>query len=249
MDDIADRPDLLQRQKPQLSRSERLTVLLNTWREELQHCYAGTPHHPISQALADTVRRFPIAQAHLAGIIDGVEMDLSRSRYHTFAELYDYCYHVASLVGLVCIEIFGYRNPTAREYAINLGVAFQLTNILRDVGEDARRNRIYLPTEDLLCFSYPEQDLYAGTYNDAFVRLMAFEGQRAKEYYARAIANLAAEDRRSLAAAEAMRLIYSRLLEKLEAQHFRVFATRVSLTTPGKVVLALTAWLRGWFSL
>jgi phytoene synthase len=175
-------------------------------------------------------------------------MDLSRTRYQTFAELYDYCYHVASLVGLVCIEIFGYRNPSAREYAINLGVAFQLTNILRDIGEDVRRDRIYLPADDLLRFSYTEQDLRSGQYNGAFVRLMAFEGQRAKEYYARAVTYLAPEDRRSLAAAEAMRLIYSRLLEKLETRHFQVFQTRVALTTPGKIALALTAWVRGWLA-
>jgi 15-cis-phytoene synthase len=246
MDDIADQPDKFLLSNQQLSRKERLAILLNTWREELQHCYAGEPRHPISKALSDTVKHFPIAQEHLAGIIDGVEMDLHRSRYRTFEELYDYCYHVASLVGLVCIEIFGYRNPSARSYAINLGIALQLTNILRDVGEDVRRDRIYLPTEDLRRFSYTEQDLHAGIYNETFIRLMMFEGQRAKEYYTQAVANLAVEDRRSLVAAEAMRLIYGRLLEKLETRKFQVFKTRVSLTTPGKIVLALTAWVRGW---
>jgi 15-cis-phytoene synthase len=246
MDDIADQVEAsTSSQEQPLSRKERLTLLLNTWREELQNCYAGTAHHPISCALADAVRRFPIDREHLAGIIDGVEMDLHRNRYASFDELYTYCYHVASLVGLVCIEIFGYRNPSARDYAVNLGIAFQLTNILRDVGEDAQRDRIYLPNEDLVRFGYREEELRGGVYNDTFVRLMAFEGSRAEEFYKKAVSYLATEDRRTLVAAEAMRLIYGRLLEKLKAKRFQVFGSRVSLTTPGKIGLALTAWIRG----
>lgn len=249
MDDIADQPELLPAQGQPLDRKARLSLLLNTWRDELQHCYSGTPRHPISLALADAMQRFPIAREHLAGIIDGVEMDLYRNRYQTFEELYDYCYHVASLVGLVCIEIFGYRSPSARNYAINLGIAFQLTNILRDVGEDGRRDRIYLPTEDLVRFAYTEQELRAEMYNSAFVQLMSFEGGRAREFYQKAVHSLASEDRRSLMAAEAMRFIYGRLLEKLEAKRYRVFGDRIALSTPGKIVLALSAWVRGWASL
>jgi phytoene synthase len=249
MDDIADQPELSSPQGQSLDRKTRLLLLLNTWRDELQHCYAGTPRHPISIALADAVQHFPIAREHLSGIIDGVEMDLHRNRYQTFEELYDYCYHVASLVGLVCIELFGYRNPSAREYAINLGVAFQLTNILRDVGEDGRRDRIYLPLEDLAHFSYSEQELRAEVYNSAFVRLMSFEGTRAREFYKKAATHLAIEDRRSLVAAEAMRLIYGRLLEKLETKQYRVFGSRIALSTPGKIGLALSAWVRGWIPL
>lgn len=245
LDDIADQPEMATRHKQANNQKEKLATLLQTWREELRNCYEGSPCHPISQALADVVRRFSIRQEHLAGIIDGVEMDLCRTRYHTFAELYDYCYHVASLVGLVCIEIFGYRNPGARDYAVNLGVAFQLTNILRDVREDARRGRIYLPAEDLERFGYTEQELCAGVYNEAFVRLMTFEAERAREYYNRAVSHLAAEDRRPLAAAEAMRLIYHRLLDKLAARHFNVFDTRVTLATAGKIGLVFLAWVRG----
>jgi len=248
MDDIVDQTHLLPPPRQESSQREQLAVLLNTWREELRRCYAGIPRHPISQALTDTIQRFPIPQDHLAGIIDGVEMDLHRNRYRTFVELYDYCYHVASLVGLVCIEIFGYHNPGARDYAINLGVAFQLTNILRDVGEDARRDRIYLPEEDLSCFGYAEHELRAGVHNEAFVRLMTFEGERAKEYYRRAVTTLASEDRRTLAAAEAMRLIYRRLLDKLVARNFQVFETRVNLTTRCKLGLAFLAWVRGRLS-
>lgn len=249
LDDITDHPGTSSPPSANGNRADRLAALLDLWRDELRAAYAGTPHHPISQALADTVRRFPIQQEHLAGIIDGVEMDLHRPRYETFPELYEYCYHVASLVGLVCIEIFGYRNPDTRTYAVDLGVAFQLTNILRDVGEDQRRGRIYLPAEDLARFHYSEQDLAAGAYNAAFIQLMTFEAERAREYYRRAIAHLSPEDRRTLAAAEAMRLIYSRLLDKLVARRFAVFTTRVTLPTSAKIALAVTAWGRGRLSL
>jgi len=247
MDDIADQPDAIVPSPNGGERKERLAALLHAWREELRRCYAGAPQHPISQALADTVQRFPIQQEHLAGIIDGVAMDLSYARYQTFDDLYDYCYHVASLVGLACIEIFGYHNLGSRDYAVNLGIAFQLTNILRDVGEDARHGRIYLPEEDIVRFGYSAQEFKAGVYNDAFVRLMTFEGERAREYYHRAIRNLASEDLRALAAAEAMRLIYNRLLDALVARRFDVFATRVTLTPSCKVGLALRAWVRGRF--
>jgi phytoene synthase len=249
MDDIADQPDSSLDQPVGSSRKEKLSALLSTWREELRHCYAGTPRHPISQALADAVQRFPIRQEYLAGIIDGVEMDLSRTRYATFAELYEYCYRVASLVGLACIEIFGYRNPNTRDYAVNLGIGFQLTNIIRDVGEDAQRGRIYLPAEDLARFGYTENELFAGSYNEAFARVMRFEGERAREYYHAAVKHLASEDLRSLVAAEAMRLIYARLLDTLTERQFHVFGTRVTLTSTCKARLALTAWVRGRFGL
>lgn len=241
IDDIADQPD----EGQPYGQKERIAQLLNTWREELDRCYTAQPRHPISQALADAVRRFPIRQEGLTGIIDGVEMDLSRTRYQTFSELYEYCYRVASLVGLACIEIFGYQALQTREYAINLGVAFQLTNILRDVGEDAERARIYLPLEDLARFEYSEQELLGGVYNEAFLRLMTFEGERAQDYYRRAVSLLASQDRRSLVAAEAMRLIYRRLLKKIEMQKFDVFQQRVTLTAPCKLGLALKAWGRG----
>jgi phytoene synthase len=249
MDDIADQPTVGESSLHGKGKKERLEILLNAWREELHHCYGGTPRHAISLALSDAVQRFPIQQTHLAGIIDGVEMDLNRTHYRTFEELYDYCYHVASLVGLACIEIFGYRNPSAREYAVDLGIAFQLTNILRDVGEDAQRGRVYLPEEDLLRFGYSEQDLQHETYNDAFIRLMTFESDRAREYYRRAQHNRAPEDQRSLVAAEAMRLIYSRLLDTLVQRKFDVFRSRVTLPSSRKAQLAFQAWARGWFGL
>jgi len=165
-------------------------------------------------------------------------------RYATFDELHEYCYLVAATVGLLCIEIFGYRNPEARAYAIDLGVAFQLTNILRDVREDADRGRIYLPLEDLRWFEIDEDELLAGRYSPRLGALMAYECGRARAYYLRARGSLATEDRASLAPAEAMRGIYERLLARIEARHFDVFAGPVTLPRYERVGLALAAWGR-----
>jgi len=218
--------------------------LLGRWREEVARVYDGVPTHPISRALADTVRRFPLRQSNFLDLIRGVEMDLSRKRYATFEQLHEYCYRVASTVGLLCIEIFGYRHPSATDYAVDLGLAFQLTNILRDVMEDARRGRIYLPLEDLRQFDCSEDDLLAGRYSARVAALMAFECGRARAYYLRARGSLALEDRFSLAPAEAMRLIYERLLDRIEARQFDVFGPRVALPRYAKVTLALAAWGR-----
>lgn len=249
IDDIADQaPPETGRMEaagaPRPDRVHPLANLLQRWRDELADCYGGAPLHPISRALADTVRRFPIRQEDLAGIIDGVEMDLGRTRYRTFAELYDYCYRVASLVGLVCIEIFGYRSPRARDYAIDLGIAFQLTNILRDVGEDAQRSRIYLPLKDLDRFGCAETDILASMYTPAFVELMRFQDRRAREYYRSAVGHLDRGDRGSLVAAEAMRCIYFRLLGKIARRRYDVFTRRVTLPAAYKLELAVTAWAR-----
>jgi len=219
-------------------------AMLTRWREELGRVYGGTPTHPIGQALADTVRRFPIGQELFLDLIRGVELDFTRQRYPTFDELYEYCYLVASTVGLVCIEIFGHRQPSAREYAVDLGVAFQLTNILRDVREDAARGRIYLPLDDLRRFDCREDDLLGGRYSPRVGALMAFECGRARAYYLRASGALAPEDQASLAPAEAMRLIYERLLARIEARHFNVFGPKVTLPGYEKITLALTAWGR-----
>jgi phytoene synthase len=218
--------------------------LLARWRAELERAYDDTATHPIGRALAASVRRFPIPAQHFLDLIRGVELDLERRRYATFDELYEYCYLVASTVGLICIEIFGHRHASAREYAIDLGIAFQLTNILRDVMEDAARGRIYLPLEDLRRFDCSEDDLLRGRYSPRVGALMAFECGRARAYYLRAVGALAAQDRASLAPAEAMRLIYERLLARIEARHFDVFGPKVTLPRYEKVTLALTAWGR-----
>lgn len=218
--------------------------LLARWREELDRVYGGTPTHPIGRALADAAARFPIDRKHFHDLIDGVEMDLRQRRYESFDDLYRYCYRVASTVGLLCIEIFGYQNPSAKDYAVDLGIAFQLTNILRDVMEDAQRGRIYLPLEDLRRFDCSEEDVLGGHYLARVGALMAFECGRARAYYLRASASLAPEDRGSLAAAEAMRLIYMRLLNRIEARHFDVFGPKVTVPRYEKVTLALAAWGR-----
>jgi phytoene synthase len=223
-------------------------ALLGRWREELGRVYDGTPAHPIGVALADAVRRFALPRAPLADLIGGVETDLTRRRYDTFEELHQYCYRVASTVGLLCIEIFGHRHASARDYAVDLGVAFQLTNILRDVGEDAARGRIYLPLADLAQFGCAEHDLLERRWTPAVGALLAFECGRARAYYLRAQGALAAEDRRSLAPAEAMRLIYERLLQRIESRRFDVFGERVTLPRYEKLGLALAAWGRSQLS-
>ena len=219
-------------------------VVVARWRVELDCVYAGRPEHRIGVALADAMRRFALDRKHFDDLVAGVVMDLSQRSYPTFAELFRYCYRVASTVGLLCIEIFGYRNPSARTYATDLGIAFQLTNILRDVAEDARRGRIYLPLEDLAAFGVPESAVLAGRYSPQIGALMAFECGRARSYYLRARAALAPEDRGTLAAAEAMRLAYARLLDRIESRDFDVFARPVRLRPYEGVALALGAWGR-----
>ena len=163
-------------------------------------------------------------------VIDGVEMDLRNVRYHTFEELQRYCYRVASAVGLVSIEIFGYRNPACRDYAIQLGYALQMTNIIRDVGKDLNVGRIYLPQEDLVRFAYSESDLRQRRHNDAFIQLMEFEAARAEEFFSRAAALLPREDRRSMVAAEIMASVYHALLKRMKADRFRVFEKEYRLS-------------------
>ncbi len=180
--------------------------LLDEWRRELDRCYQGKPGHPITVRLAQSVQRFPIPKEHFEELIAGVEMDLTQHRYATFRELYEYCYRVAGVVGLMCIEIFDYRNPKAKDYAVNLGVALQLTNILRDVRVDAERGRIYLPQDELARFDYSEEELLRGAYTPAFLDLMRFSAARARCYFQNARELLAAEDRMSLTAPSPSRL-------------------------------------------
>ena len=222
-------------------------MLLARWREELDRVYAGTPTRALSRALADSARRFKIPRELFEEIINGVEMDLSRHRYQSWEELRPYCYRVASALGLICIEIFGYRNPSAKSYAENLGLALQLTNIIRDVREDAIRGRIYLPLEDLAQFNVREEEIIGAVYSENFVSLMDFEAKRAQDLYAKARAALAPEDRATLLTAEAMRLIYAALLERIVRSNYRVFDRRHSLSAPHKLYLVGRAWAVGRF--
>jgi phytoene synthase len=216
---------------------------LHRWRDEVARAFDGTPRHPAGERLQQIIRAFPVPRQALLDIIAGVEMDLDHATYDTFDELYAYCYRVASAVGLCCIEIFGYANPQARRYAEHLGIALQLTNIMRDVQVDAGMGRVYLPQEDLRRFGVTPGDLEAGRYSPAFVELMRWEAARARRYYARAWAALPAEDRRRLFAAEIMGRTYFTLLRTIEAREFRVFDTRVSVPARRRMAIALRHWL------
>lgn len=216
--------------------------MLARWREELGEVFGGKPARPISRALADNVRRFHIPRRYFEEVIDGVEMDLTNRRYQSFGELGLYCRRVASAVGLICIEIFGYHNPATRVYAENLGLALQLTNILRDVGEDAARGRIYVPLEDLARFGVAEQEILEGAYSARFRSLMEFEAHRTRAFYREAERALPAEDRPSMLAAEGMRFIYAALLERIVRSDYRVFDRRLSLSATRKLYLVGRAW-------
>ena len=217
--------------------------LVAEWRAELERCYQGAPLHPVTVALAVSLEQFPVPKSALCAVIDGVEMDLLKSRYATFAELELYCRRVASAVGLASIEVFGYTNPAARDYAVDVGLALQLTNILRDLSEDAERDRIYLPAEDLAAFDIPEEDLLRGVYNRRFCQLMEFECERARRYYASAETKLPAEDAASLRPAEVMRRTYSQVLDRIVAERYFVFGRRLGLSRTRKVALAASMWI------
>lgn len=220
-------------------------VMLARWRQELDRVYGGEPTRPVARALADAARRFAIPREYFEEVISGVEMDLTRKRYQTFEELRLYCYRVASAVGLICIEVFGYTNPAAKVYAEKLGIAFQLTNILRDVSEDAARGRIYLPLEDLARMSVTEDEILNAVYSSNFVRLMEFEANRAREFYCEAEAAMPREDRSTLLTAEAMRMIYGALLARIVRSNYRVLDRKLSLSAPRKLYLVGRAWASG----
>lgn len=217
---------------------------LKAWREELEACFRGEATHPVTQRLAETIRTFRIPRGYFEELLNGVEMDLAKFRYATFAELQQYCYRVAGVVGLMCIEVFGYTNPITRTYAQHLGTAFQLTNILRDLATDGERGRIYLPQEDLNRFGVTEADLLERRVTPAFLDLMRFEVGRARQFYAAARAAVPAEDRRTMLAAEIMGAIYARILDRIEAAGHDVFSRRIRLSDTHRLWLALHCWAR-----
>ncbi len=215
-------------------------------REEIEACYAGEARHPFFRSLYWVVRRFNIPKQYFLTLLDGIERDLIVHRYETFEELREYCYSVASIVGLIVIEIFGYRYEQTKSYAVNLGYALQLTNILRDVKADKDRGRIYLPLEDLRRFGYSEQELLEEVYNDAFIELMQFEVQRARSYYHKARSMLRSDERRRLVAPQIMDRIYYRLLEKIELNNYNVFQKNIRVSMAHKALIALRLWLKAW---
>jgi phytoene synthase len=223
---------------------------LSLWREELAALYSpgGAPTTAQGRSLQPYIAEFNLPRRPFADLIDGVEMDLAHVCYQTFAELADYCRRVASAVGLVCVEIFGYRDPGARSYAIDLGMALQLTNIIRDVAADLRKGRIYLPAEDLARFRVTEDDLRAGRTTPAVRALMRFECERARFYYTKAAAALPPVDRRSLLAAAIMGAIYFEILRRVERSGYDVFSQRIRVPRPARALIALRLWTRAMFS-
>src|SRR3989304_2884055 len=197
---------------------------LKGWREGLARCDGGRPTHFITRALRDCLSRYPIPKGYFDEVIAGVEMDLTVTRYPTIADLARYCYRVASVVGLICIEIFGYRREATKEYAINLGLALQLTNILRDLKTDGRRGRIYLPQEELELQENSENSQCLFLIAPGFFPLMRFEADRARDYFRRAAESLPSEDRKNMAAAEIMGRIYRETLETIAGRAVRGFA-------------------------
>jgi phytoene synthase len=222
----------------------RATSQLAMWRGELAAAYESEPRTAQGRALAPFIREFHLPRDRFEELIDGVEMDLAHSRYQTFDALAEYCRRVASAVGLICVEIFGYRDPAAREYAGDLGMALQLTNIVRDVAADARRGRIYLPADDLARFGVSEDDLQRGALTPAVTSLLRFECERAREYYRRADAHRPRGDARTLVAAEIMGAIYFAILRRIERSGYDVFSRRIRVPRPHRAVLALRIWLR-----
>jgi len=213
------------------------------WRVEVGNLFAGKPQHPVTKALSVFKDQFSISQERLNEIIDGMEMDLTQSRYLDWPGLEKYCYRVAGVVGLLAAGIFGYRNTSTLSYARELGIAFQLTNIVRDVGEDARKNRIYLPMEDMKRFNVTAADILNAKETPAFVELMKFEAQRAKDCYARAFDALPAEDRKAQRAGLIMAAIYRALLDEIERDDFHVLTRRTSLTPLRKLWIAWKTWI------
>jgi phytoene synthase len=217
---------------------------IRVWRDELHAIYSGTPHTPQGLGLQPYVVPFRLPRRQFELLIDGVEMDLQHDRYPTFEALAAYCHRVASTVGLICVEIFGYQDPGARAYAENLGLALQLTNIIRDVAEDLRSGRVYLPLEDLHRFNVTEADLQAGVMTTGVRALLRFECNRARSYYRRAAAQLPRVDAASLVAAEIMGAIYFEILRNIERRGHDVFSERVRVPRPRRAALALGIWLR-----
>jgi 15-cis-phytoene synthase len=217
---------------------------LDGWRTEIDRCFSGTPLTAQGEHLRPFIGRFRLPRRPFEDLVDGVAMDLRIARYDTFEALYEYCWRVASTVGLICVEIFGCTRPESRDYALNLGIALQLTNIIRDVRVDLERGRVYLPQADMRRFGVTEDDLRAGRVTDGVRQLLAHECGRAREYYARAQRLLPREDRRSLVAAEIMRGIYLGVLDRIERAGYDVFREIIRVPRPRRAVIAASIWAR-----
>jgi phytoene synthase len=220
-------------------------IKLAWWRNEVTQMYSGTPTHPVMLALKPHLQPYDLKQEHLQAIIDGMEMDLDQSRYLDYPNLKKYCWHVAGVVGILSASIFGVTNPQTLKYAETLGLAFQLTNIIRDVGEDARKGRIYLPIDELQQFNVTAADLLNARHSEKFEALMKFQADRAQQLYDEAFALLPQEDRRAQRPGLMMSAIYRTLLDEIERDGFHVLTQKISLTPLRKLWLAWKTYVRG----
>jgi phytoene synthase len=215
---------------------------LNRWRDEIRALYKGQPSHPVTVALLPAIRGYQLSQNHFLAIIEGMEMDLQKSRYANFDELYSYCYRAAGAVGLLAAAIFGFKDPHTEEYAEAMGIALQLTNILRDVGEDLARGRIYIPQDELSRFGLNDNTLSDPNYHAELTALLQFQQQRAREYYHKALTLLPAVDRKAQLSGLAMGAIYHALLNEIVHQNYPVLNRKVRITTFQKL-LAITQYM------
>ena len=217
---------------------------LRKWRIELEKAFSGDSDYALLNKLGKTIHKFNIPYEPFFELLKGMEMDLQNKRYLTFDDLRLYCYRVASTVGLMCIEIFGYKNKSAKEFAINLGIALQLTNILRDIKKDSLKGRIYLPQEDLKRFSYGEYDIFSQKYDERFVNLMKYEVARAEKFFEGATENLNLDDKKAMFAARAMQHIYRRLLEKIIDAEYNIYQKNIKVSSFEKVGISLGVWAK-----
>ena len=232
-DDIADEDNPIQEKRRLFAQTRRRLV-------ESQN---GQGRDPVFTALRHATYTFGIPARYFEEVIEGVEMDLTVTRFQTFEELRDYCYKVASVVGLICIEVFGYQDPKAREYAVDLGLAMQTTNIIRDVKEDAQRGRIYIPLDEMARFGYSEQELMAGVINDAFRNLVKFQVSRARRYFDSGRQLLPLVSPESRACPAVLIAVYSAILDRIEAKDFNVLAEHIGLSKLQKLLLAAKLWV------
>jgi phytoene synthase len=218
---------------------------LNWWRTEIENLYEGKPQHPVSKALLNPIKTYQLDSEHFIEVIDGMEMDLKFNRYEDFKQLQLYCYRVASVVGLLTAQVLGFSNRKTLKYAHDLGMAFQLTNIVRDVGEDARRNRIYLPLDELAQFKVTEDDILHSRESDAVKNLLDHQIERAETYYDRALRELPAEDRKNQRVGLMMAAIYRTLLREIKVDGAqKVLNSRTSLGALRKILLAFNVWIK-----
>ena len=208
------------------------------WRDEIDRTFAGSPQHPVGKALQAVIARYDLPREYFLEMIDGMEMDLDYNAYRTYKELSLYCYRAASVVGLMAAEIFGYDDRRTLKYAHDLGMAFQLTNILRDVAEDARRGRVYIPEEDMARFGISRDDVMHGRFDDNMRALLKFESERAKQFYRQAFDHLPDDDRYRQRSGLIMAAVYQALIKAIEDSGYQVFAQRVNLSPPRKMLIA-----------